>query len=456
MFVSILYFARKFDKLIYPMTSMKRHIVSMAILLLISLYMILLLDGVSDNPRTLNHDGVWCWFQDERALIHNDTLFVASISSMGEIQITSWNFRTDKIYITTIKENFPKDDHNVPGILLRNDGHLMAFYCKHHQEPIMYYRVSAKPYDARDWEKQKNFSAGVTDYFTYANPYELRGELGKIYIFWRGMDFNPTWSASDDNGETWRTGANHIYFKKGQRPYVKYASNGLDTIHFAFIEAHPESMDTSLYHAYYRDGNMYSSHGEFLKALSSGPIFPSEATMVYNSTTNGGAEVWDISLDLNGSPSIVFTTQHDPDNVKYCYARWNSSAWVVEEIAFAGCSLYKDPKGNLLEGQDFFAGGITLDPVDPNIVYISSNANPTTGIKTLHYEIYEGTRSDEGSWVWKAITSHSDQDNLRPMVPMYKSRDRVVLWLKGYYSTYTDYKMEIIAYLDSQYRSNAK
>ena len=87
------------------------------------------------EPVVINPDGAWCWFQDERALICDGQLFVSSLSHGGQVQVTSWDLARGKGQVATLRERFDVDDHNVAGLLLRNDGRLMAFYARHHREP---------------------------------------------------------------------------------------------------------------------------------------------------------------------------------------------------------------------------------------------------------------------------------------------------------------------------------
>jgi len=83
------------------------------------------------TPIVLNPDGAWCWFQDERAIIYRDKLSVGSISSAGDVQVTTWDFRKGLLGIATLHSKFQIDDHDVPGLVIRHDGRLMAFYTAH-------------------------------------------------------------------------------------------------------------------------------------------------------------------------------------------------------------------------------------------------------------------------------------------------------------------------------------
>lgn len=404
-----------------------------------------------ENPAVINPNGGWCWFQDERAVIYDGKIAVSSITREGDVQVTAWDFAKRSIAVVTLRRDFTGDDHNAAALLLRHDGKLMAFYAMHNKEPRMYYRVTSRPRDPGAWEPEKSFDAGTSDRFTYANPFQLSAEHGRIYLFWRGIDWNPTWSASNDNGKTWTRAANHIYFQKGERPYVKYASNNLDTIHFAFTEAHPDRpILTSLYHAYYKAGNLYTTEGKFVRKLADGPIHPSEATKVYDGATNpaGEAWVWDIALDPAGHPVIAYSSRLSPMDHRYRYARWTGKRWEDHQIAFAGRRLY--------EREKFYSGGICLDPDDTGVVYLSSDVNIHDGKPNAsgHYEIYKGVTRDGGrSWKWQPLTENSTRDNLRPIVPAHHREGTFVLWLRGVYRAYTDYQTEVVAYVTPAARS---
>jgi hypothetical protein len=399
-------------------------------------------------PVVLNPDGAYCWFQDERALVHGQSMTLASITRHGHLQTTTWNFRDGSVFLSDLARDFTADDHNVAGLLLRDDGRLMAFYAQHNAEARMHYRVTRRRGDPRTWGREESFDAGAAGGFTYANPFQMSAERGRLYNFWRGIDFNPTWSASDDRGKTWSKGANHIYYRKGERPYVKYASNGRDTIHFAFTEAHPNRPGlTSLYHALYSRGRLCRSDWSRIRALTDGPITPAEATKVYDGTNplTGEAWVWDIALDASEKPVIAYTSHPDPQDIRYRYARWNGRAWVDCQVGFAGRHLYR--------GEEYYAGGICIDPDHPEVLYLSSSVNPQDGSPTTagRFEIYRATSADEGrTWHFLPLTTNSAVDNLRPIVPAGHPGQTFAVWFRGSYRTYTDFDTELVALTDAK------
>lgn len=394
----------------------------------------------------LNPDGAWCWFQDPRVLIYKDKLMVGSISRKGDVQATTWDLKRGVIGIATLRAKFQVDDHNVPGFLLRRDGRLMAFYTEH-GGLRMYHRTSLRPFDASEWGEELSFDAGLKTRSTYANPFQLRAEGRRIYLFFRNRDYNPTWSASDDDGKTWSDGLNHIYYQKGERPYIKYASDGRDTIHFAFTDGHPNRpFLNNLYHAYYRGGGLYRSDGAFLHKLAEGPVKTTEATRIYDGAGPAGeAWVWDLELDRARRPVIVYSTHPSSSDHRYRYARWDGRAWQDQQIAYAGKCLYAK--------EAYYSGGICLDPDDISVVYLSSDVNLQTGAPNAsgHREIYRGQTGDGGkTWSWQALTANSARDNLRPIVPAGHPGKIFVLWYRGAYRTYTDFETEVVALTDAR------
>lgn len=408
------------------------------------------------STRTLNASGAWCWFQDERALMTGEQLVVTSISSTGTVDITAYNTKTGDVVVTPIKVGFTQpngvtDDHNVAALLQRNDGRFMAFFARHHADNLMHVRTTNNPGDATDWGAERTYTFGTSSRATYANPFQLSDEGSRIYLFWRGLNFWPTYSLSDDGGASWSNAANIIADSAGStstRPYAKYCSNGRDTIHIAYTDAHPRNLSTnSVYHIYIRNGNVYKSNGTLLRALGSGAVKTTEGTKVYDgSSPSGRGWNWDITLDGNENPVMVHATVPSISDHRYRYGRWNpvSGRWFEQEIAFAGTGLYT--------AESEYSGGICVDPDDVTVVYISTNVDPSTGntTGTGKREIYKGKTHDGGlTWDWTPITRDSAEDNIRPIVPKNHPPGTFVLWMRGRYSTYTNYDTRIMLATDS-------
>jgi hypothetical protein len=180
---------------------------------------------------------------------------------------------------------------------------------------------------------------------------------------------------------------------------------------------------------------------------------PAEAARIFQGDPNNVAWSSDIELDNDGRPYAVYSVQKDaaraPDGQagqdhRYRYARWTGDRWLDYQTAYAGTRLYPH--------EDDYTGNICLDPQDIHTVYISTNADPVSGKALVskadgrrHYEIFRGVTPDGGkSWRWTSITRDSAQDNIRPMVPKSNSEHRVVLWLRGVYTKYTDYQLRLV------------
>ena len=84
---------------------------------------------------------------------------------------------------------------------------------------------------------------------------------------------------------------------------------------------------------------------------------------------------------------------------------------------------------------------------------VSTDVHPETGVPLIsaadgqqHHELFEGITTDGGAtWHWTTITADSTVDNLRPIIPVWDSDQRVLLWLRGVYTKYTDYDLDVVA-----------
>ena len=244
--------------------------------------------------------------------------------------------------------------------------------------------------------------------------------------------------------------------KAPRRPYVKYASNGRDTIHMLYTESTPFSYDTSIYHMYYRDGMLHRSDGTPIRALAPGLLTPAEGTIVYRANDQNVAWMSDVHMDGKGRPWMGYSlrkgklsgpSEQVGADHRYRYARWTGSRWVDNEIAYAGSQLYRR--------EDDYTGLIALDPEDPRTVYASTNVHPSSANPLIsaadgkrHWEIFRGvTRSDGATWTWTAVTKNSTADNIRPVVPIWKNKRYALLWLRGTYRTYTDYDLAVVGFI---------
>lgn len=432
-----------------------------------------------ESPVVLKQNGGWCWFQGERALVVDHRLVFTSIAGddgagwdAGDLVATMHDVTTGRTTHFELHDRLQRDDHDVAGLLALTDGRLLAIYGKHGSDPLQRWRITQRPADIDSWTAEQTLDVGSG--YTYSNVFRLEEERGRLYNFHRGLGYHPNCTVSDDGGRSWRYGWRLFEWTRedlagdprytgmdGRRPYVRYAGNGRDVIHFITTDDHPRAYDNSIYHGYYRGGKLYRSGG----AVAGTPgndgrsqLKPRDFTELFRGGPDGVAWTTDLRLDAGGHPYVAFSVQRDGQRTRtlrrgdggldhrYHYARWDGNRWQVQEIAYAGTRLYA--------GEDDYTGLVALDPHDPGTVFIATNADPRTGQPLIsqadgrrHWEIFQGqgTRHNGGvEWDWTPITRNSTLDNLRPLVPIYPGGPRLVLWARGELKSFTDYRLDIV------------
>ncbi len=418
---------------------------------------------------TLNHDGFWSWFMDERAIIHNGYLVVGSTAAgvsdsqrQSDIDAVTLNLATGELHLNELQDQFkgnltqPYDDHHAPAFTPLPDGRLLAVWTGHYGDTLVRTRTTTDVNDPNSWGPMKLFNVGAP--LTYSNPYYLSSE-DRIYNFTRS-NVTPQTTWSDDQGETWTAGAT---FVGGNRPYIRFASNEEDEIHFIVNDGHPRfTPNNSTYHAYYKDGNLHASDGTVLSSIGQGLSTASQATLIFQGDANNRSWTVDMALDPSDNPVALFSVQletnghHNNGSIgdpnegldhRYYYGKWDGSQWQVNQMAFAGTRLFA---ANV--GEDDYTGLAAIDPDDVNTVYISTNADPLSGTPLIstaddrrHFEIFKGTTADNGAtWTWTAVTQNSDVDNIRPIVPKWDDEHTALIWARGTAITSADYDLDIV------------
>lgn len=405
--------------------------------------------------RTVTEDGAWCWFQDPRAVTHvgrHRRVYVGWVTrrNKGQVRVAALDCEKGTSRVATLA-TLHRDDHANPALHFLPDGRLVVFYSAHNGRE-MYYRVSERPEDISAWGPQRSIDVNTSGTgYTYPNPVQLSEEQGRIYLFWRGGTRQPAWSVTTDL-EHW-TPAREL-FTAGRAPYLKVASNGKDTIHFAFTNDHPEFDSlNNIYYMRYRDGELERADGSRIARLEETPVRLADADLVYDAASGDGrAWIWDVSVDTKGRPILVFTVTTRPDhdrrygrqgepgwNHVYHYARWNGRRWQVHRITDGGSWFPQTPVGRE-EPDPYYAGGISIDPNDPSTVYLSRQVE---GV----FEIEQWRTSDGGmTWTSRPVTAGSSRLNVRPVVPLGPRCDGApVLWMHGDYVSYTKYATGIKA-----------
>lgn len=426
---------------------------------------------VAGKLVTLNSNGAWSWYMDERVIIDVSAgkLLASSVADAsgtdgarrnGDIDVVSYELNGGQLEHFVLHAQLQADDHNAAALLLRRDGRYLAFYTKHGSEKVSYYRVSTRPHDASSWQPEKRFDWSTTpasDFnVTYSNLFFLPAE-NRIYNFVRANNRSPNILVSSDDGKTWSYGGKllstqvNVGYVNG---YLKYASNDVDRIDFIATEHHPRDFNNSIYHGYIQGGKLHRSDGTVVDDDVFDNAAPNQRDLakVFASDPEDGRQkytrAWTIDLhtDHAGNPYALFSTRANdlPVNSygirdhRFWYARYDGKQWHVHQLAKAGARLYPSE-------QDY-TGLAALDPHNPHVVYMSSTIDPRDDAALSVHELFRGSTMDGGAtWMWSPLTWNSQIDNLRPTVPLSGDRQTVLAWMRGTYRTMHDYDLDIVA-----------
>jgi hypothetical protein len=392
----------------------------------------------------VSDDGAWSWFSDPRAFCDDEVVTAGWVTTRGNVEVGSHNVLDGSTMIVELEHEFGPDDHDYPAFYQTTDGRYTAFYSGHaHYGTHILYRTSWYPWDLSVWTARDSTDVNQTGGggVTYSNPHTVPGESNVIYLFWRGGEWKPIYAIGTYDPGTkqwlWELKGRIITVSYG-RPYVKYAQ-GEDKIGLAFTDSHPDQIKNNIYYiAIALDGGglpaFYSADGTLVKHLSDGPLTLSEADTVFNrladpATTGDNSWVWDVAFDDQGDPVVGFASFVSKTHHQYHWSRHDGWGWEHEIlVADAGGSIADTTIGN---PQYFYSGGLAIDPVDPEIAYVSVE-NEVGG-----WDIQKCERLSKDTWSVEAITDGGTVENVRPVVPRNRPEDmEMVLWMSGTYDFY--------------------
>ena len=417
---------------------------------------------VNGELLEFNDNGGWCWYQDERVIVDQETgeLIIGSVASGGNrnarVEIVHWDIAAKQGQLHHLDTMSYTDDHDVPGIVKRPDGGYIAMWAGHNDDCNSYYSV----YNGSSWSQAAEFGwpecpTPSGKRITYANPWYI-GDT--VYSYVRSIDTSPHFLVSENHGQTWTLGGRltstpQVGYVAG---YYKYWGNNTDRIDFFGTEAHPRDNDNSLYHGYIKDGQIYKSTGEVVDdnfADRSAKEVPQYTKVFATGTNINGVtleHMWnadlmrydDGTIAAIGSGRVRGTGSDDPDK-RLLYFRFDGTEWKTTYLARAGTKLYSSE-------QDYTGLG-ALHPDNPNVIYISTPYDPRTdeGQNNGKKEIWKGVTCDDGAtFDWEPVTANSSMDNLRPVVPKWNKEHTALLWLRGTYSTAQSYSLQVVGLIE--------
>ena len=432
----------------------------------------------SGDVTVFNTNGAWTWYNDERVVVDADAgkIIVSSANSSAGIDVVIYDIATgvnDSKY--TLGSLSYSDDHNNGGVVVTAPGEYFAAYAHHNKECNSYWAN----FDGGSWGQTVTHSwaeqgcpwtsiSGGTSYVTYNNVYGLSAEDGRLYNFVRSVGTSPTFLYSDDNGENWTfggrlTASEQLGYNAG---YYKFWGNGVDRIDFFATESHPRDSDTSVYHGYIKDKKSYNSSGtEVDDNIYDDSYVPEiqKFTKVFNADDmlDGVSlkRLWnfDVVLYKDGTNAVLWQGREnecaDKNNCDpkhhVAYSRFDGTAWKSTRLVKGGRTLYRD-KSDWWE--EDYLGGAALDPDDPHVVYVSTNIDPRNeDIEYLVNEIWKGVTCDDGaSFVWTPLTMNSQNENLRPAVPKWDTKNTALLWFRGNYQTAQVFTTEVVGIISQE------
>ncbi len=397
-------------------------------------------------------DGAWCWFQDPRAVhyvgLHNRT-YIGYVTSVGDIDVVSQDAVTAALAHSTLHVALQADDHAAPGLVVLPDRRIALFYSRHVGTQMLY-RISVRGEDITAFGPEMSVPTNVPGghTYTYGNPIYLSAEH-RLYLFFRGGDNRPLMTWTKDYVH-WSPAVDVVipdHTAAGTRPYVKYATNGIDTIDITFTDGHPrEVARNSVYAMIYKGGILRTPLGSAVSVLDPSAVTdptlkvphtgamhtdwlrPSTSGLVYDDP--GGAPAWVQSMAraADGAPVIVYSTYQDLADAQYHYARWNGTGWTKSLIVDAGGTINTDPN------EKQYSGGADIDHNNPSIVYLSRETSPGS----TKWELEDWRTADAGVSFSRhsIITPNPTVKNVRPVAPWGSPGEIQVLWMSG---TYTDF-----------------
>lgn len=404
-------------------------------------------DWVDGELITYCEDGIWAWFQDERVVVDTlrENLIVGSANFKSGVDFVIYDIKKSELVETARFDGLPYSvDYNAPAVLVCPSGDYLAMWAHHYDKYFSHYSIFSdgawSPEHTFDWEP---LFEGIEIGISYSNLCYL-SKKKRIYNFARANERAPHFIYSDDNGATWEYGgqiATNDHPDSYSTGYFKYWSNGIDRIEVVCVEEHPRDYTNSIYHGYIQGGQLFNSHGD----LADSDIYSRESIADFNKLTKvfaHGTEIdgvhmgrcWqhDVARYSDGTVAILFKARanNNFDDHRNFYARFDGTDWTYTYIGKAGERLYFDE-------QDYTGLG-SLNPDDPNRIYLSTAYNP--GDDAVHpasrREIWRGTTDDHGvSWSWEPVTANSLKDNIRPVVPKWKPGKEAVLWCRGRYNS---------------------
>jgi hypothetical protein len=280
---------------------------------------------------------------------------------------------------------------------------------------------------------------------------------GHRWLLYRGEQFSWNLLTSPD-GRSWTArGLVVAPGTAGDRPYLQAASDG-KRLHVVITDGNPtEYRGTSAYAGTIEaDFTIRRFGGASIGSVGAAAPTPKAFTRLAVGV-RGASEALDTDMWLSdlcvvdGRPTGILV-RRDPwppgsqavgaYRHRYYWIRQRSTGWLVEPLCLGG--------GEICASQPDYAALVAQDPSEPKRVVAATNVHPVTGVPLVsdadgrvHFELFEGIRTGEGQWSWTAITQHSSEDNVRPVI-VAGGAHKALAWMRGRYWSWTDADTRIV------------
>ena len=407
-----------------------------------------------DKGNVVASEGAWCWFADPRALHYENktgtinATYLGYIDVHGNVKATQYDWVSGRKTDVLVRSYFQPDDHNNPTFLVLPDERIMVFYTRHTDESCIWYRISRRRGDITALGEEKKLA--TQNNTTYPSPFILSDDPQHIYLCWRGINWHPTIARitmpdAEDNCQ-FDFGPKQIVQSTGARPYAKYQSNGKDKIYVSYTTGHPDNEQPNWLYFNVIDINHGNSpilrdlKGTQLSVIQNGPFNVSKTDSYANAypvtivdrTAGIRNWVWQIVLDEQENPVIAYPHIDDGKNTHvYWYGRWNGEKWQNTKVQSAGHAFHQ----NWDKTERCYSGGMSLDPDNPQDLYLSVPTKNGSYNKDGVYEIWRFTIGDDGKVSSsEQLTQNSPKNNVRPfIIPGAKNSPMRLAWMQGDY-----------------------
>lgn len=366
------------------------------------------------------------------SVYYNGNTYFGYIDPNGNVRVSSYNHAGGTVTTSpAIKSGLSWDKHNMPSVLVRSSDHKLLVAFSQHDGANLYISVSTNAEDVSSWGAATDIDASLGGAsYTYCSLFQLSGESGKIYLFYRdGSSSAATlcYSTSTDAGATW-SAQTSLYSVSLKGSYWAIDSDDTGRIDIVTSDGTAKNGDTaSMYHFYYSSSAFHKSDGTTIAATK--PYGTADVTKFFDGATNGSVRA-PLATVTSGSDVYsvwaAYDTSGSSANSHYWWAHWNGTSWANHTVTDTGSA-----------GSDYVGeGGIALDRAAPATrVYISKR--DTSKVWQLH----SYTSPDSGAtWAEEAqITNDTGfagdgVGSIHPIIPRSANSGLRCIFLTGSYS----------------------